>query len=72
MPLQPNAAVQLAQDLATEVVDAEANSAPLAPATPVRSRAQHLLLAASMVLIGLNLRPESPCNVGGVRIPQAN
>ncbi len=47
----------LANGLATEAIDAEANGTPQAPATPVRSRAQHVLLAVSMVLIGLNLRP---------------
>ncbi|MFZ4289816.1 CynX/NimT family MFS transporter [Variovorax sp. HJSM1_2] len=50
-------ASNLANGLATEAVDAEANGTPQAPPTPVRSRAQHVLLGISMVLIGLNLRP---------------
>ena len=39
------------------LIDAEADCVPTAPPTPVRSRAQHLLLAASLILIAFNLRP---------------
>ena len=39
------------------LIDAEADSVPAATPTPVRTRAQHLLLAASLILIAFNLRP---------------
>ena len=39
------------------LIDAEADCLPGATPTPVRSRAQHLLLAASLILIAFNLRP---------------
>jgi len=39
------------------LIDAEADLEPAASPTPVRSRAQHLLLAASLILIAFNLRP---------------
>lgn len=39
------------------LIDAEADCVPSVPSTPVRSRAQHLLLAASLILIAFNLRP---------------
>src|SRR5699024_2450273 len=39
------------------LIDAEAACVPTVPPTPVQSRAQHLLLAASLILIAFNLRP---------------